>query len=144
MASLRKRNNRWEVRVRRSGQPTQTKTFTLKSDAQQWAREAEIALEKGDLLYKPKVSPITLKDAVKRYLEEVAIHHKGVASERYRLWAMADRLGKSKLITAISSKDIAGYKVERQKEVTSASVRRELNLLSSLFKTAKNARMEYF
>ena len=144
MASLRKRNNRWEVRVRRSGQPTQTKTFTLKSDAQQWAREAEIALEKGDLLYKPKVSPITLKDAVKRYLEEVAIHHKGVASERYRLWVMADRLGKSKLITAISSKDIAGYKVERQKEVTSASVRRELNLLSSLFKTAKNARMEYF
>lgn len=138
MASLRKRNNRWEVRVRRSGQPTQTKTFTLKSDAQQWAREAEIALEKGELLQKPKVSPITLKDAVKRYLEEVAIHHKGVASERYRLWAMADRLGKSKLITAITSKDIASYKVERQKEVASASVRRELNLLSSLFETAKN------
>ena len=77
MASLRKRNNRWEVRVRRSGQPTQTKTFTLKSDAQQWAREAEIALEKGELLQKPKVSPITLEGAVKRYLDEVAIHHKG-------------------------------------------------------------------
>ena len=73
MASLRKRNNRWEVRVRRSGQPTQTKTFTLKSDAQKWAREAEIALEKGELIHKPKVSPITLEDAVKRYLVEVAI-----------------------------------------------------------------------
>lgn len=70
MASLRKRNNRWEVRVRRSGPPTQTKTFTLKADAQQWAREAEIALEKGELLQKPKVSPITLEGAVKRYLEE--------------------------------------------------------------------------
>ncbi len=138
MASIRKRNNRWEVRVRRSSQPTQTKTFTLKSDAQQWARETEIALEKGELLQKPKSSPITLKDAIKRYLDEVAIHHKGVASERYRLWAMGDRLGKSKPITAITSKDIASYKVERQKEVTSASVRRELNLLSSLFETAKN------
>ena len=138
MASLRKRNKRWEVRVRRSGQPTQTKTFTLKSDALQWAREAEIALEKGDLLQKPKCSPILLEGAVKRYLEEVAIHHKGVASERYRLSAMADRLGKTKPITAITSKDIASYKVERQKEVTSASVRRELNLLSSLFETAKN------
>ena len=138
MASLRKRNNRWEVRVRRSGQPTQTKTFTLKSDAQQWAREAEIALEKGELLQKPKVCPITLRDAVGRYLDEVAIHHKGVASERYRLWAMVSRLGKSKPITAITSKDIASYKVERQKEVTSASVRRELNLLSSLFETAIN------
>ena len=138
MASLRKRNNRWEVRVRRTGQPTQTKTFTLKSDAQQWAREAEIALEKGELLQKPKACPITLEGAAKRYLEEVAIHHKGVASERYRLWAMANRLGKTKPITAITSKDIASYKVERQKEVTSASVRRELNILSSLFETAKN------
>ena len=138
MASIRKRNNRWEVRVRRSGQPTQTKTFTLKSDAQQWAREAEIALEKGELLHKPKPYPITLEEAAKRYLEEVAIHHKGVASERYRLWAMVNRLGTSKPMTAITSKDIATYKVERQKEVTSASVRRELNLLSSLFETAKN------
>ena len=138
MASLRKRNNRWEVRIRRNGQPTQTRTFTLKSDAVQWAREAEIALEKGELLQKPKVSPITLEGAVRRYLEEVAINHKGVASERYRLWAMVNRLGKTKPITAITSKDISSYKVERQKEVTSASVRRELNLLSSLFETAKN------
>ena len=138
MASIRKRNNRGEVRVRRTGQPTQTKTFTLKSDAQQWAREAEIALEKGELFHKPKISPLTLNDAVKRYLEEVAIHHKGIASERYRLGAMANRLGKSKPITTITSKDIASYKVERQKEVASASVRRELNLLSSLFETAKN------
>ena len=138
MASIRKRNNRWEVRVRRSGQPTQTKTFTLKSDAQQWAREAEIALEKGELLQKPRANPTTLGESVKRYLVEVAIHHKGVASERYRLWAMADRLGKAKPMTIITSKDIASYKVERQKEVTSASVRRELNLLSSLFETAIN------
>ena len=58
MASIRKRNNRWEVRVRRSGQPTQAKTFTLKSDAQQWAREAEIALEKGVLFQRPKVRNI--------------------------------------------------------------------------------------
>ena len=138
MASFRKRNNRWEVRVRRCGQPTQTKTFTLKSDAQHWARKAEIELEKGELLQKPKVNPITLEGAAKRYLEEVAINHKGVTSERYRLWAMVNQLGTSKPITTITPKDIASYKVERQKEVTSASVRRELNLLSSLFETAKN------
>jgi len=131
MASIRKRNNRWEVRVRRSGQPTQTKTFTLKSDAQQWAREAEIALEKGELLQNTKPNPLTLEEAVRRYVHEVAIHHKGVTSERYRLGVMVIRLGKTKLITAITSRDIASYKVERQKEVTPASVRRELNLLSS-------------
>ena len=138
MASFRKRNNRWEVRVRRSGQPAQTKTFTLKSDAQQWARETEIALERGELLQNPRANSITLEDAVKRYLAEVAIHHKGVGSERYRLGAIVKRLGKTKPIITITSQDIASYKVERLNEVTSASVRRELNLLSSLFQTAKN------
>jgi len=138
MASLRKRNNRWEVRVRRSGQPTQTKTFTLKSDAQQWAREVEIALEKGELLQRPKVNLITMEDAVRRYLEEVAIFHKGVVSEKYRLNSMIKRFGKTKPINKITSEDIANYKLERQTEVTSASVRRQLNLLSSIFNIAKN------
>ena len=138
MASIRKRNNRWEVRVRHCGVPTQSKTFTLKSKAVQWARETEIAVEKGEILKKPKVSPITLEGAVKRYIDEVAIYHKGLASERYRLWGMVHRLGSNSTLSQITSKDVANYKVERQKKVTSASVRRELNLLSSLFETAKN------
>ena len=138
MASLRRRNNRWEVRVRRSGHPTQTKTFTLKSDAQQWARKAEIALDKGEFLDNPKTIFITLEDAVQRYLDEVATHHKGVDSERYRLGTIVKRLGRRKHITAITSQDIASYKVERTKEVKSASVRRELNILASLFQRAKN------
>ena len=138
MASIRKLNNRWEVRVRRSGQPTQTKTFTLKSDAQQWAREAEIALEKGELLQKPKPQSMTLEAAVKRYLDEVATHHKGFVSERYRLWRMTQLFGPQSQLKNITAKDVSRYKVERQKSVTSATVRRDLNLLSSLFETAKN------
>ena len=138
MASIRKRNNRWEVRVGRSGQPTQTKTFTLKSDALQWAREAEIALEKGGLLKNPKPASMTLGTAVNRYLDEVAIHHKGVVSERYRLWCIAKKLSSNRQLSSILTKDISGYKVSRQKIVSSATVRRELNLISSLFETAKN------
>ena len=138
MASIRRRNNRWEVRIRRSGQPTQTKTFTLKLDAQKWARETEIALEKGEFLQKPKLMSMTLEEAVKRYLEEVAIHHKGAVSERYRLWCITRLLGPKRPISTVTPKDISKYKVERQKFVTSATVRRDLNLFSSLFETAKN------
>ena len=85
MASIRKRNNRWEVRVRRSGYPTQTKTFTYKSSAQTWAREAELALEQGELTCRPQRLSMTLEEAVKRYLAEVSIHHKGNDVERFRL-----------------------------------------------------------
>ena len=49
MASIRKRNNRWEARVRRRGYPTHTKTFTHKSSAQVWAKETELDLETAHL-----------------------------------------------------------------------------------------------
>ena len=138
MASIRKRNNRWEVRVRRSGYPTQTKTFTHKSSAQTWAREAELALEQGKLTCRPQRLSMTLEEAVERYLAEVSIHHKGHDVERYRLLSLLERLGRTRSLAAITSKDIATLKTDRLQRVSSGAVRRELNLLSSLFETAKN------
>ena len=138
MASIRKRNNRWEVRVRRSGYPTQTKTFTHKSSAQTWAREAELALEQGKLTCRPQRLSMTLEEAVQRYLAEVSIHHKGHDVERYRLLSLLERLGRTRSLAGITSKDIATLKTDRLKLVSSGTVRRELNLLSSLFETAKN------
>ena len=138
MASIRKRNNRWEVRVRRSGYPTQTKTFTHKSSAQTWAREAELALEQGKLTCHPQRLSMTLEEAVQRYLAEVSIHHKGHDVERYRLLSLLERLGRTKSLAAFTSKDIATLKTDRLRHVSSGPVRRELNLLSSLFETAKN------
>ena len=138
MASIRKRNNRWEARVRRSGYPTQTKTFTHKSSAQTWAREAELALDQGRLTCRPQSQSMTLEEAVQRYLAEVSIHHKGHDVERYRLMNLLERLGRTRSLAAITSKDIATLKTTRMQRVSSGAVRRELNLLSSLFETAKN------
>ena len=138
MASIRKRNNRWEVRVRRGGYPTQTKTFTHKSSAQTWARESELALEQGELTCRPQRLSMTLEEAVQRYLAEVSIHHKGHDVERYRLLSLQERLGRTRSLTAITTKDIATLKTDRLQRVSSGAVRRELNLLSSLFETAKN------
>ena len=42
MASFRKRNNKWEARVRRQGNKTICKTFTNIEDAKRWAREQEL------------------------------------------------------------------------------------------------------
>lgn len=138
MASIRKRNNRWEVRVRRSGYPTQTKTFTHKSSAQTWARKAELALEQGKLTCHPHRLSMTLEEAVQRYLAEVSIYHKGHDVERYRLLSLLKRLGHTRSLAAITSRDIAILKTHRLQRVSPGAVRRELNLLSSLFETAKN------
>jgi hypothetical protein len=47
MATLRKRFGKWEVRVRRCSNKTLSKTFLEKADADKWAREAEVKIEKG-------------------------------------------------------------------------------------------------
>jgi integrase len=138
MASLRKRNERWEARVRRTGQPTQTKTFTLKSDATQWARETELALERGLLNSRPQSFSMSLQEAAERYLNEVALYHKGGQVERYRLTKLVKSLGKPKLLNSILASDVATLKTQRLLEVSSSTVRRELNLLSSLFEIAKH------
>jgi hypothetical protein len=49
MASIRKRNGKYEVQVRRTGQPFVSKTFHEYKDAQQWARQMEIAADRHDL-----------------------------------------------------------------------------------------------
>jgi hypothetical protein len=47
LASIRKRNHRWEVRVRRGNNPTKCKSFTKLADAKIWAYQTELELERA-------------------------------------------------------------------------------------------------
>jgi len=47
LASYRQRNNQWQVRVRRLGFPDQVRTFSLKHDAERWARSIESDIDRG-------------------------------------------------------------------------------------------------
>ena len=41
MATYRKRNNKWQVRIQRRNNPPISKTFVYKEDAKVWARQQE-------------------------------------------------------------------------------------------------------
>ena len=47
MAAIRKRKGKWEVRIRRFGNKTISRTFIEFRDAEKWSREYETKLEKG-------------------------------------------------------------------------------------------------
>ena len=47
MASILKRNDKWFVWVRKHGQPSQSKTFTVKQDAQKWTIMIERQIDQG-------------------------------------------------------------------------------------------------
>jgi hypothetical protein len=137
MAAIRKHRNKWQVRVRRKGQPLICKSFNQKADAVAWAREQEIALDRGDLVQNKTLAPFLLGDAIERYKEEVSKVKRGHCSEAYRLDALKRHPIAAQDMRHILSQTIADYRDARLKQVSPASVRKELYLLSSIFKTAE-------
>jgi len=48
MASFRKRNGKWQVQIRVTGTRPISRTFIKKEDAQNWARDTEAQIQRGD------------------------------------------------------------------------------------------------
>ena len=86
MASIIKRNDKWFVRVRKHGQPSQSKTFNIKKDAQRWAVMIERELDQGLVGCVDK--SVTLGDLLKRYLKEVTPYKKSCDKETWRIKAL--------------------------------------------------------
>ncbi len=49
MATIRKRNERYQVQIRRTGLPSLTRSFIRRSDAQEWARQMETEADRHGL-----------------------------------------------------------------------------------------------
>ena len=73
MATIRKRGDyQWQAVVRKAGFDPVYATFDTKKDAEIWAMETELSMEKKRYIDKKSVP--TLHDALVRYLSEVTIH----------------------------------------------------------------------
>lgn len=138
MATFRKRGERWQVQVRRQGATPLTKTFTLKADAEQWARQIEARLDQGDIpMSRRTLGGSTLATLLTRYKAEVTPTKRGQLQERYRL----DQLLKDPLATTplekLSPQHIANYRDRRLRSVQGVTVRRELALLRHVVEVAR-------
>ena len=136
MASLTKRNGKWQARVRRKGFPTQTKSFSHKDDAQRWVRLTETQIETHELPKAPPSYP-SFKETIQRYSQEISIFKKGHNPEKYRLAKLTQLKWATKPLNEICSSHIAELRLSRIKEVTPPTVRKELYLISSIFETAR-------
>ena len=138
MATIRKRNGKWHVQVRRAGHPNQTKTFLSKPDAQKWGRLLEAELDKAVLPYDPKqLEQITVADLLTRYRDTVTPDKRGAASERKRMdvflrqdWAKAP-------LCRATPQMFSSFRDARLKQVKPGTVIRDLGLLRAIFETAR-------
>lgn len=111
MATIRRRGERYQVMVRRTGFPPQSKTFQIKRDAELWARETERGLELGSLLVMKQSSGLTLADLLVRYRDEVTAAKKGARQEAGRI----NRLLRSEPLTHLSLVEITTRSVNEFK-----------------------------
>ena len=88
MAKFRNRKNKWQARVRRSGQPVVTKTFLIKIDAEKWARSIEIELDRGTFINTSYAQKTLFKDLIQQYLKEVTPTLRGAPEDTCRLRKM--------------------------------------------------------
>lgn len=141
MATFEKRAGHWRVQVRRAG-VSKSATFPTKAQAQAWAADIEreaIQVAAGGLPTR------SFRQALEKYRDEVSPTKRGSRWELIRINAfigsskkvgtMADLLDKN--LADMTAPMLVQWRDDRLKVVGAASVIREINLLSSIFETAR-------
>ena len=135
MATIRQRNKKWQVQVRRLYYGSLSQTFTHKKDALQWAREKEVELQQRSLKLQSGRFPL-LKDLIEKYIKTISINKKGYDFEKYCF----NNILRSKVsdlpINFITTQHLSEYRDERLKKVKYSTFVRELNLIRHLFTVA--------
>ncbi len=82
MATIRKKNDKWQAQVRRKGAPAVSRSFRTKADAQAWARQVETEADRRGLPADRKaLDTMTVGDVLKRYGETVTPTKRGAVRE---------------------------------------------------------------
>jgi integrase len=144
MASIFKRKGPkgslvWQAQIRKTGFPTQIKTFKRKGDAQKWARKIEREIESGHWKDTHEASKIIFADALGRYIKTITPQKRPKTQDSENLSAkrLIAYFGKYSLLQITPDK-VAAYRDKRFSENVSANtIRIELALLSNLFNVAK-------
>lgn len=137
MASIRNRNNKWQVRILRKGFKPITKTFLSKTDAEKWARKVESEIDRNSYTDIALAEKTTLKEIIQRYSREVTPSMKSFSTDLFKLNAICRRPICKLSMSALSPQIFADYRDERLKEVSSGTVIRELYYFSSVINHAR-------
>ena len=66
MASIRRKNDKWQAVIRRAGEATISRSFRSKTDARKWAIAAEQRLDRGVC---GQINKVALNDSLGAYLD---------------------------------------------------------------------------
>ena len=112
---------------------TDCATFPTKAQAQAWATKREAEILAG---HRGLPSKHTVADAIDRFIREVVPNRRGARWEEIRLLKFRRHKLALRPIGSLQANDMATWRDGRLKEVSPASVAREMNLWGALFSVA--------
>ena len=137
MATIRKRNGRWQAQIRKSGTRAISRTFTLRQDALFWAREQERVLElQTDVLQKKTLLKKTLADLLHDYEVEVGQRLKSHHIEVYYFNQLRRTRFAQLTLDRLKPADIQRWVNERSSSHRASSTVRLLGVLNRAFNHA--------
>ena len=126
----------WQVAIRRRGAKAIYKTFPKKAQAQLWARETEAALDSGAFEDFRKAEKTLLNDCFSRYQAEITPSKKSQRTENAAIANLQAGLPHY-VLAGVTPRVVFEYAERRLALVSSDTVRRELQILSEVFATAR-------
>ncbi|OZA27785.1 MAG: hypothetical protein B7X93_08490 [Hydrogenophilales bacterium 17-61-9] len=138
MATFVKRGRGWQAKVRKEGWPQQSKIFSSKAEAVDWAAVIESEMARGVFVSRTEAEGTTLAEGLDRYRDEVTVHKKSKdqESKTIEVWKRSDLAQRS--LASLRSMDFARYRDQCLREgLAPATVRNRLALVSHLFTTAR-------
>jgi len=137
MASIRKRGDVWQARVRRSGYPDEGKSFPTKAEAEAWARTIESEMDRGQFVSRWEAERTTFGEVIQRYIKAVTVTKRGCEAETIRLTAILRHRISRLSMTNLSPQAMADFRDERLLVCKANTVNRDLVVLSSIINHAK-------
>lgn len=135
MASFRQRNDTWRVELSVNG-VRESATFDTKTQAKAWASKRETELREQA---HGKLPNYTFTDAIERYINEVSPKKKSHKKEvdRLNFFMRENQKLCKKQLSKVTTDDLVKWRDSRLKVVQGSTVRREANILASLFTVAR-------
>lgn len=141
MASIRQRKSRdgtvtYQVQVRREGFAPLTKTFSTKAMAAAWAREQDSKIDRGGYEDLTALRQQTVGKLLQRFLDERVPKRIGRRWETVRITMMLREPFAHRRLDQDVVGALQAWRDARLTTVSAATVVRDMNLLSAIFRTA--------
>lgn len=127
MASIRRRNGKYQVQVRQ-GNFNKALSFTLLSDAKEWARNQELEAA-GRLYLGRQYQPKNFAEILSRYAEEITPAKRSAENEMIVIKALLRESWTKIDLPHLRAEDLIKFKDKRLKDVKPATLKRQLNII---------------